>query len=158
SHTIRAVVTGSNSAGSASATSAQTAVVAPPPAPTSTAAPVVTGSTVQGQVLSTTNGSWMGSPTSFAYRWQDCNSSGGGCANITGATSRTYTLQATDVGHTVRSVVTATNSGGSNAAPSAVSALVSSSGQTGNTVLLGDQSLASTADSNATGVAQAFAY
>ena len=157
-HTIRVVVTASNSAGSASSTSSQTEVVAAPPAPTVTAAPVVTGSSVQGQTLSTTNGTWSGSPSSYAYKWQDCNSSGSGCANISGATSGTYTLKAADVGHTVRSVVTASNAGGSASKPSAVTAMVSSSGQIGNTVLLGDQNLANSGDSNASGVVQAFSY
>ena len=56
------------------------------------------GPTVQGQTLSTTNGSWTGSPTSYAYQWQDCNSSGASCANITSASSCTYTLASSDVG------------------------------------------------------------
>jgi len=78
--------------------------------------------------LSTSNGSWSNSPTSFGYQWQDCNSSGGSCANIAGATSASYTLGSGDVGDTVRSVVTAKNSGGSGSASSAVTGVVASSG------------------------------
>ena len=90
--------------------------------------PAVSGQAVQGQTVSTSNGSWSGSPTSYAYQWQDCNSSGGSCANISGATSSAYVLQPGDVGSTVRSVVTATNAGGSASASSAAMAVVASGG------------------------------
>ena len=108
-HTIRSVVTASNTGGSNSASSSATAVVTAPAAaaPTNTALPTVSGSTVQGQTLSTTNGSWSGSPTMMAYQWQDCNSSGASCSNIAGATGSSYTLGSGDAGHTIRSVVTA---------------------------------------------------
>src|SRR4029077_13856943 len=106
-HTIRAVVTASNSTGSASASSAQTAVVqttAPAPvAPSNTAAPTVSGTAQVGQTLSATTGSWSGtSPISFAYAWQDCNSSGASCTAIAGAASGSYLLAASDQGHTIR--------------------------------------------------------
>ena len=123
-HTIRVVVTGSNSAGSASATSSQTGSVAPPPAPGNSTLPSVSGSTVQGQTLSTTNGSWTSGPTSYSYAWQDCNSSGGACSAINGAAANTYALKSTDVGHTIRAVVTAKNAGGSGSATSAPTAAV----------------------------------
>jgi hypothetical protein len=92
-------------------------------APTNTALPVLSGNPVQGSVLSTTNGSWNGSPTSFSYQWQDCDSSGANCTSIGGATSASYTLVASDVGHTIRAVVTASNSGGSASASSAQTAV-----------------------------------
>jgi hypothetical protein len=128
-HTIRSTVTASNSGGSASASSAATAVVAAPPAaaPTNTAAPAVTGSPSQGSTLTTSNGSWTGSPTGYTYAWQDCDTSGANCAAISGATSSSYTLAAGDVGSTVRSVVTAENAGGNASAPSAVTAVVTGS-------------------------------
>ncbi len=124
-HTIRAAVTAANTGGSASATSAATsAVTAPASPPADTTAPAVTGSTVQGQTLSTSNGSWSNIPTSYTYQWQDCNTSGASCSAISGATSNTYTLTANDVGHTTRSVVSATNSAGSTSATSAATAAV----------------------------------
>jgi hypothetical protein len=74
----------------------------------------VTGVPAQGQTLSTTNGTWNGTtPSSYGYQWQDCDSNGSSCTFITGAGSSSYTLQASDVGHTVRSRVTATNAAGS---------------------------------------------
>ena len=87
-------------------------------APASTAAPQISGTAQQGQTLTVSNGSWTGSPSSYAYQWQDCASSGGSCANISGASKSSYSLAAGDVGHTMRAVVTASNSSGSSSAPS----------------------------------------
>ena len=92
---------------------------------------MVSGTAEQGQVLSTTNGSWTNSPTGYAYGWEDCDSSGAGCVTISGATSSSYTLTAGDVGHTVRSVVTASDSGGSTSASSAATGVVASSSGSG---------------------------
>ena len=80
--------------------------------------PVVTGKTVQGSTLSTSNGTWTNNPTSYSYQWQRCPDLYGTteswlCSNISGATSSTYVTQAADVGDTIRAIVTATNAGGS---------------------------------------------
>jgi hypothetical protein len=125
-HTIRVVLTATNAGGSASASSAATAMVAaaPPSAPVNTALPVISGTATEGQALSTSNGSWSNSPTSFSYQWQDCNSSGGSCVSIAGATSSTYKLAGSDVAHTVRVLVTAINAGGSASASSAATTVV----------------------------------
>ena len=119
--TIRVVVTATNAGGSASATSAQTGAVQPPPAPlpVNTVKPVVSGSAIEGLTLTTSQGSWSNDPTSFAYAWEDCNSGGGNCSRISGATSDSYVLGSGDIGHTIRSVVTATNDVGSTAQASA---------------------------------------
>ncbi len=127
--TLRAVVTATNSGGSTQASSPATAVVEavpppPPPAPVNTALPAVTGTSVEGETLKASAGSWSNSPTSFSYQWKDCNSSGTSCAAIGGATSSTRVLASSDVGHTLRVVVKATNSGGSGEATSAASATV----------------------------------
>jgi hypothetical protein len=50
------------------------------------APPAISGTATMGASLSTTTGSWTGSPSSYAYHWQDCTSTGGSCTNITGAT------------------------------------------------------------------------
>src|SRR5450755_1168142 len=125
-HTVRALVAASNAGGSALATSAQTPMVSTPPpaAPVYTAVPAISGSATQGQTLSTSNGTWSGSPTGYAYQWQDCNSSGASCTNVSGATSSSYMLTSGDVGHTMRAVVTATNAGGSTPSTSAQTAMV----------------------------------
>ena len=97
----------------------------PPLAPANTVAPAITGTPQQGQTLTTSNGTWNNSPTSYAYQWQDCDSSGSNCTNVSGATSSSYTLTSGDVGHTIRAVVTASNSAGSALATSAQTAAVS---------------------------------
>jgi hypothetical protein len=90
-----------------------------------TSAPVVTGTAHVNQTLTTTAGSWNDAPVSFAYAWQRCSSAGTGCANIPGATAKTYKLTSADGGHTVRSSVRVTNVNGPSAiAASGLTALV----------------------------------
>lgn len=61
---------------------------------------------------------WSPTPTSVAYQWQDCNSSGQSCSNISGATGTSYTVQASDSGYTLVVVVTATFANGHTASMS----------------------------------------
>jgi hypothetical protein len=119
-HALRAAVTASNASGSATAASGASPAVtaAIPAAPGNTALPAISGSTVEGKTLKTSNGSWSRSPTSFAYQWQRCSSAGAECATISAASASSYLLTSTDVGHTIRVVVTAKNGGGSTAATS----------------------------------------
>jgi hypothetical protein len=94
-------------------------------APTNSAAPTVSGTAQEGQTVTASKGSWTGSPTSFAYAWSRCDTSGASCAAISGATSVSYTAATADVGHTLRITVTATNGSGSAPATSAPTAVVS---------------------------------
>jgi hypothetical protein len=81
---------------------------AAPTAPVNTVAPVVSGTTTEGETLTCTDGTWTGTlPITYAYQWY--RTSGPGFALISGATSSTYLLDAADVGEQVRCVVTATN-------------------------------------------------
>lgn len=80
-----------------------------PSVPVNTAAPVISGTRVVGQTLTTTNGSWSNSPTSFTYQWQRDGT------NIGSATSNTYVLVTADAGHAVTCLVTAVNGSGSSA-------------------------------------------
>ena len=94
-------------------------------APSNTQPPVVSGSAEVGKELTTTNGSWSGStPLTFGYQWRRCDKTGGGCANISEATDNTYKLQGADGGSTLRVVVTAKNSDGSDSATSVPTAAV----------------------------------
>ena len=99
----------------------------PPAVPTNTALPTITGTPQQAVTLSSTNGTWTGSPTSWARQWQRCDSTGAGCTAIAGATGTQYALGATDVGKRLRLNVTATNAAGSTTATTAATAVVVSS-------------------------------
>jgi len=126
-HTLRVKVTATNADGSASAQSAQTAVVAPlssSAAPKNTAPPTISGTPKVGQALTASPGSWSGNPTSFAYEWQDCNVDAAVCTNIAGATGTTYGVRLSDLGFRLRVVVTAKNDKGSATATSAPTAVV----------------------------------
>ena len=122
--TLRAVVTASNSGGSASATSSLTGLVGFG-VPVNTALPAVSGTSRDGQTLTASSGSWAGTePITYAYQWQSCNGSGEDCTNISGATSSSYMLGPSNVGSTLDVVVTAKNAIGSTSATSPVTAVV----------------------------------
>ncbi len=89
--------------------------------------PTILGSAQVGQRLTTTRGTWTGSPTSFRCAWSRCDADGA-CLTIAGATGRRYTVKLADVGHTLRSTVTARNSAGSTPATSGPTAVVPPSG------------------------------
>ena len=55
---------------------------------------------------------WSNNPITYTYQWEDCDLSGQSCSAISNATGQTYTLTATDVGHTIRVQELASNSGG----------------------------------------------
>ena len=123
--TVNVVVTASNSAGSAQATSATTPMVTMPvQPPTNTSVPSISGQTVVGDTLSAANGSWSNSPTGYSYQWQDCDGSGANCSSISGATGSSYKLATTDAGSTIEVAVTASNSAGTGQATSAATAVV----------------------------------
>jgi chitinase len=95
--------------------------------PSNTSLPQISGAADVGTMLTASSGAWTGSPTSYTYQWRDCGSSTG-CANITGATGSSYTVQSSDEGHTLDVVVTATNAYGSTNANSARTQIVPGSG------------------------------
>jgi len=120
---VNVTVTASNSAGHGSVASAAVGPILPP-APSNTTAPAITGTAEQGDTLIVTNGTWDGSPSAYTYAWEDCNSAGGSCAPIRGATSSSYTLSAADIGSTIACVVTAKGAGGTGSASSNTTAVV----------------------------------
>ncbi len=96
------------------------------PVPLNIGLPVISGTPQGGRTLTTSNGTWSGSPTSYTYQWEDC--SGASCVGIAGATAGEYTLTEADLGHTIRVAVVAHNSSGESvAAASAQTAVVEAS-------------------------------
>jgi hypothetical protein len=113
-----------------------------PAAPVNTTLPTISGTTKLGSTLTATSGSWTNSPTIYAYQWKDCDSAGASCVPISGATNSTYTLQASDVSHTMVVAVTATSSGNqSSPASSAPTSVVGNGSQPLTGDINGDSSV-----------------
>ncbi len=72
--------------------------------------PVISGTPQKGSTLHTSDGTWTYDDDfiTFAYAWLRCDAAGDNCTVISGATSASYTLTESDVGHTIRSRVTGT--------------------------------------------------
>jgi hypothetical protein len=110
----------------ASANSSPSNVVVPP-APTSTYAPGIAGTFQQGQTLSVQPADWTtypSSPTKISDVWYRCDSTGGNCAPVTTGSTSTYTLTSADVGNRLKVLETASNAGGSNTLPSALTGVI----------------------------------
>jgi len=128
-HALIVTVTAQSASGGAATASAPTVAVGSSGSgsatrPVATTLPSIAGTTVAGQQLSSSVGTWTGSPTAFVYQWRRCDPSGGSCAAIAGATQSTYSLTPGDIGATVSLVVTATSAGGSQTAATAPTGLV----------------------------------
>jgi Ig domain of plant-specific actin-binding protein len=91
---------------------------ASPSPPTNTSLPSISGSTTLGQLLTLTQGTWTGAPTTYQAQWLRCSSSGGSCVAIAGATGSSYAITSADVGVTLAVSVSATNAAGSTTASS----------------------------------------
>jgi hypothetical protein len=93
-------------------------------APADSSPPTITDPSgmVTGSTLTAEPGGWStptgAGSTSYSYEWQDCGADGEGCAEIPGASSSSYTLASSDVGHTLRVAVKASDSDGSQTARS----------------------------------------
>ena len=116
--TIRVEVKGSNAYGvSAFIVSSNSVSAVNVIAPTNSVAPVISGTAVVGQTLTSTTGTWSGIPTpTYSYQWKR------GITNI-GTNASTYILVSADAGQSITCVVTATNGGGSVNATSNVLAI-----------------------------------
>ena len=109
---INCKVTATNSYGSAqnfaSLVGPITGAASPPANAGGANLPVISGGLVAGNLLSTTDGTWTGSPApTFTYQWKN------GGANIAGATASSYTTVSGDVGAMISVTVTGTNGSGS---------------------------------------------
>ena len=102
--------------------------------PVNTVLPTISGTAQQGDTLTAAKGTWTAptyenDPTAYTYQWQTCS---GSCTNISGATNSTYTPQASDVGNTIKVVVSATDDAGTASATSTATATVTSCGSCNN--------------------------
>lgn len=83
-----------------------------------TALPQISGEKQVGGKLTTTSGSWSASPTSYAFQWLLCNSSGQSCQALAGLTTQTITVPTSAANLRMRVKVTATAASGSASATS----------------------------------------
>jgi hypothetical protein len=145
-HRLRVRVTAANSEGSASGVSNASAIVrsaaAAGPA-RNTAAPTISGSPQVGQTLTANNGTWTGAqPITYTYHWRRCDANGASCADISGATGKTYVLTSADQGATLRVRVTGRNARGSSSTTSAPTGVVGKAeAPSGSSVSINDVSL-----------------
>jgi hypothetical protein len=100
---------------STASTSAQGGITSAPGqlAPLSESLPSISGDTFVGQTLKAYSGKWNGPAATYSYQWVRCSSSGTACVPIAAATLQTYVVAASNVGSTLRLVVTASNKNGS---------------------------------------------
>jgi hypothetical protein len=127
-NTVRVHVIASNSEGSRSATSAQSARIGQSSdVPRNVSPPTIGGDVSAGSTLTGAPGDWSGSqPMALRYQWLVCGANGNACHDINGATATTYQVRSADVGNTIRVRVVATNGSGSGNETSAPTARVAS--------------------------------
>jgi len=85
--------------------------------------PELSGNPVQGELLTADTGTWS-TTASFSYQWQRCDETAANCMDIPGATSRTFTIDETEVNFALRVKVSAANRFGTATADSALTAKV----------------------------------
>jgi GH25 family lysozyme M1 (1,4-beta-N-acetylmuramidase) len=128
-HALKVVTTATSAGLSATAVTPPTAAVtpagtAPAARPANLGPPQIVGKTQAGQLLTSTVGTWSGSPKKFAYRWRRCNAAGASCVAIPHANQAHYTLTPDDIGTTLSLVVTGTGAGGSASATASTTGVV----------------------------------
>ena len=79
--------------------------------PTISVAPHASGQAQLGGTITTTNGTWSGSPTQYHYKWWRCLGTDP-CSTISGATSQSYVVVSADVGYKLFPQVQAYNANG----------------------------------------------
>ncbi len=112
-------------------TSLASVAIAPYPVgpPLLSTPPTIAGAPVAGKVLAAVPGTWEGGkPIAFTYQWKLCDAAGVTCTAISGSTGESYRPASSDVGHSLKVVVTAASTGGTAAVTSAASAPVAPAG------------------------------
>jgi hypothetical protein len=122
--TVRVKVTAWSISGGATAASPPSTQVAGDP-PLSIKPPALSGDAKDGGSLRVDRGSWASSePYSLSYQWLRCDSAGGSCENVAGATAVSYLPGPLDVGRSLRAVVRASDLTGATDASTSISAVV----------------------------------
>ena len=116
---IDCMVTATNTLGSANQDSNDIANIAGS-VPVISGVPTISGTAKVGEILTATAASVTGTPTpTDTFQWQRSDDGSTGWANVSGATSTTYTAVSADEGKFLRVVQTSTNEAGSDTANSA---------------------------------------
>jgi hypothetical protein len=117
-----------DAAGNLASTPLGTVVSHNAPANTSLPTILVPGEVLVGSELATRPGSWTapsGAGTvTYAYQWEQCDAQGNNCQSIASSQNDSYTSSPADVGHTLRVVVSASDSDGTTSAVSAATSTV----------------------------------
>lgn len=117
--------------------------------PVNTALPVISGSAVVGNTLGCSTGTWTGSdPRTYSYQWRRNG------ANISGATSNSYTLVAGDLAATITCRVTA-NDGTTTAFATSTGVVVSGGAYSEQLVSVANNSLLSSGTAPGSSVSNA---
>jgi streptogramin lyase len=100
-----------------------------PLAPAAIEAPTVTGVPTQGGTLSVGTGTWQNGTGSFSYQWESCDPSGTGCMPLPGEVGSQIVASSSDIGRTLRAIVTASNVAGSASTSSNASGVIAAPAQ-----------------------------
>jgi hypothetical protein len=125
-NTLRVQVTASNADGKAEALSAPTGTIgATGSAPANTKQPNPSGSPTAGSTIKVDTGIWSGlKPITFTYQWQTCTAAAQVCSDIAGVTGSSYLIGTSQIGSTLRAMVTATNASGKSSVSSNLTSTV----------------------------------
>jgi hypothetical protein len=117
-----------DAAGNAASSPLGTIISHNAPANTSVPTILVPGEVLVGSALATHPGSWTApsgaGAITYAYQWEQCNTQGNNCQSIAGAQNASYTPTPADIGHTLRVIVSASDSDGITPAVSAATSTV----------------------------------
>jgi hypothetical protein len=95
------------------------------PVPVNSILPAISGTTTFGSTLTSSEGTWSNTPTSYTYQWLRATTSGGSYTSIPTAVNSTYELDNADVNQYLKVAVTANNNGGSTTETSTATAQIS---------------------------------
>ena len=98
------------------------------PAGTSVPTILIPGEVLVGSEISTHPGSWTApsgaGSIAYAYQWEQCDTQGNDCQSIASAQNASYTPSPADIGHTLRVIVSASDSDGTTPSVSAATSTV----------------------------------